>query len=440
LSDWHYQILERLQVKAHMVAPIFQDNELVALLCAHECSSPRLWQSYEIDLFGQLAAQISFALNQVNLLEQLERSRKEAEAVSQQVEQARQIAELVSLEQRQQKEALQHQALELLTDIEDSAKGDLTVRANVTDSEIGTVADFFNAIIENLRQIVVQVKLASAQVNTSLQEDEQAVRQLSVAALTQADEITRTLDSVEQMTYSIQVVAENASQAAKVARTAATTAKVGEAAIDSTVENIVNLQATVVKTADKVKLLDEFSKEIASVVSLVQGIALQTNLLSMNASIEASRAGEEGLGFRVVAEQIGALANQVADATREIEQVLDSIQQGTKEAIESMEEGRTQVDIGTRMVIDAKQSLEQIFEGSRQIDEIAQSISSATVSHAQTSEIVKGLMQTIAKISQNTSESSCKVAQSLRETVEVAEELQMSVGRFKISTEIPSYS
>lgn len=439
LSDNHRRLVERFQVKAFMIVPILQDGEVIALLWAHQCSGPRVWQNYEVDIFRQLAAQISFALNQANLLEQLERSREDAElarqaaeAVSQQVEQARQKAESVSLEQRQQKEELQSQVLDLLNDIESSAKGDLTVRAQVTESTIGTVADFFNSIIESLREIVWQVKQTSVQVNNSLQEDEYAVRQLSFAALKQADEITRTLDSVEQMTHSIQEVAQSASQAAKVAHTAAIAAEAGGVAIDSTVENILNLQSTVVKTTDKVKLLGESSKQIAKVVSIVQGIALQTNLLAINAGIEASRAGEEGQGFRVVAEQIGELATQVANATREIEQVIEGIQAGTKEVIEVMQNSKSQVDHGTRMVIDAKHNLEQIFDVSRQIDEIVQFISDATVSQAQTSQLVKELMQDIANTSQLTSDSSRQVSDSLRTTVEVAEKLQMSVGRFNI--------
>jgi twitching motility protein PilJ len=121
LTPCHCEILERLQVKANIVAPIWQEGNLIGLLCAHHCSEPRDWQNFEIDLFQQLSAQISFALNQAVILKQLEGARQEAETVSRQVEQSRQLAELASVEQREQKEALQRQVLELLNDIEGSA-------------------------------------------------------------------------------------------------------------------------------------------------------------------------------------------------------------------------------------------------------------------------------------------------------------------------------
>lgn len=435
--------LRKLKISASLVAPILQDGELVALLAIHQCEKTRNWQHEEINLLKQLAAQIGFALNQASLVQQLEiarhdaeLARQQAETISEQIEQARLVAEWSSLEQRQQKETLQEQVLELLHDIEATSTGDLTVRAEVSETELGTVADFFNLLIENLRQLVIQVKNASTQVNTSLESDEWAVGQLSEQALRQALQINRTLDSVEQMTQSIQVVAKNASQAATVARRAAMAASAGGESIDTTVETIVNLQTTVVKTTDKVKLLGESSKQIAKVVSLVQQIGLQTNLLALNAGIEASRAGEGSEGFRVIAQQVGILATQSGNAIQEIEQVITTIGLGTQEVVAAMEEGTRQVIRSTRSVIDAKESLQEIFEVSRQIDELVASISSATVSQANTSQAVTDLMQQIAKSSQQTSNSSRQVSHSLRNTVEIAEQLQHSVGRFKIGTHV----
>lgn len=410
--------LEPFKVKANLVAPILAEGNLLGLLVTHQCSSTRAWQESEITFFKQVATQIGFALDQANLLEQRE--------------QARIAAELASQEQRQQKESLQLQLLELLSDVEGAARGDLTVRADVTVGEIGTVADFFNAVIESLRGIVTQVKAAATQVNTSLGENEGAIRQLSLEALKQAEETTRTLDSVEQMTRSIQQVAENARQAAAVARTASTTAEAGGLAMDRSVQNILNLRETVAGTAKKVKRLGESSQQISKVVSLINQIALQTNLLAINAGIEAARAGEEGQGFAVVAEEVGELAARSAAATREIEQIVENIQQETASVVEAMELGTSQVVEGTHLVEDAKQSLNQILEVSRQIDQLVQSISTATVSQAETSQAITELMKDIARISESTSNSTLQVASSLQETVGIAEELQASVGTFKV--------
>lgn len=410
--------LEPFKVKANLVAPILAEGNLLGLLVTHQCSSTRVWQESEINFFKQVAIQVGFALDQANLLEQREQARIEAELASQ--------------EQRQQKESLQLQLLELLSDVEGAARGDLTVRADVTVGEIGTVADFFNAVIESLRGIVTSVKTAATQVNTSLGENEGAIRQLSEEALKQAEETTRTLDSVEQMTRSIQQVAENARQAAVVARTASTTAEAGGLAMDRSVQNILNLRETVAETAKKVKRLGESSQQISKVVSLINQIALQTNLLAINAGIEAARAGEEGQGFAVVAEEVGSLAARSAAATREIEQIVENIQHETASVVEAMELGTSQVVEGTHLVEDAKHSLNQILDVSRQIDQLVQSISTATVSQAETSQAITELMKDIARISERTSNSTRQVASSLQETVGIAEELQASVGTFKV--------
>jgi methyl-accepting chemotaxis protein PixJ len=421
LSECYLGQLEPFQVKANLVAPILAYNKLHGLLVTHQCSGPRSWQESEITFFKQMATQVGLALDRVDFLGQ--------------IEQARQKAESLAEEQRQQKETLQKQLLALLSDVEGAAQGDLTVRADVTTGEIGTVADFFNAVIESLRGIVTQVKTAAQKVNASLGENEGAIRQLSAEALKQAEETTRTLDSVEQMTRSIQQVAENARQAAVVARTASATAEASGIAMERSVQSIFTLRETVAVTAKKVKRLGESSQKISRVASLIEQISLQTNLLAINAGIEAARAGEQGQGFAVVAEEVGELAARSGAATKEIEQIVESIQQETASVVEAMELGTSQVVEGTYLVEDAKQSLSQILEVSRQIDELVQSISSATVSQAQTSENVAELMKEMAKVSERTADSTRQVSGFLKETVGIAQELQASVGTFKVDTD-----
>ncbi|AFY46460.1 methyl-accepting chemotaxis protein [Nostoc sp. PCC 7524] len=338
-----------------------------------------------------------------------------------------------SFDNEQQPEALQLQLLELLSNVEGAARGDLTVRADVTTGAIGTVADFFNSIVENLRDIVTQVKQAASQLNTAIGSNEGAIRQLAEEALIQAAEINRTLEAVDNMTNSMKTVAINAQQAAIVANHAAHTATSSEQAMDLTVQNILNLRETVGETARKVKRLGESSQEISRVVSIINQIATQTNLLAINASIEAARAGEEGQGFAVVAEEIGELAARSATATQEIEYIVENIQRETSEVAKAMEIGTTQVVEGTQIVETAKQSLSQILNVSQQIDSLIQSISTATTSQVETSQTVNQLMQNIAAISQRTSDSSHIVAKSLQQTVEISHQLQETVGTFKVS-------
>jgi methyl-accepting chemotaxis protein len=205
--------------------------------------------------------------------------------------------------------------------------------------------------------------------------------------------------------------------------------------MDLTVQNILNLREIVGETAKKVKRLGESSQQISKVVSLINQIAMQTNLLAINAGIEAARAGEGGQGFAVVAEEVGELAARSAAATQEIERIVDNIQRETSQVVEAMEQSTAQVVEGTHLVEDAKQSLHQILDVSRQIDQLVQSISEATVSQVSTSEVVSKLMKEIALVSERTSKSSHQVSSALRRTVEVAQELQASVGTFEIGAD-----
>ncbi|MEA5604032.1 methyl-accepting chemotaxis protein [Nostoc sp. UHCC 0252] len=415
----YIQFLDKFAVKGNLIVPILAQEKLLGLLIAHHCETPRVWQQPEIDLFQQIAIQVGYALEQAKLLEEIERVKN--------------IAVTDSDDERHQKETLQQQLLELLNDVEGAARGDLTVRADVTAGEIGTVADFFNSIVESLRDIVTQVQQAATHVNTAIGSNEGAIRHLAEEALTQAAEINRTLDAVDQMTQSMKAVAESAEKAAFVANHAAHTATKSGHAMDLTVQNILSLRETVGETAKKVKRLGESSQQISRVVSLINQIAIQTNLLAINAGIEAARAGEEGQGFAVVAEEVGELAVRSAAATQEIEQIVENIQRETSEVVLAMEIGTTQVVEGTRIVEEAKQSLNEILDVSCQIDSLVQSISIATASQVETSQSVSQLMKDIAAISQRTSDSSHQVSASLQQTVEISQQLQETVEAFKVS-------
>ncbi|ELS33128.1 MULTISPECIES: methyl-accepting chemotaxis protein [Pseudanabaena] len=345
-----------------------------------------------------------------------------------QVQQSAEAAE----RERLRSESIQRELIELLSDVEGAASGDLTVRAKISAGEIGIVADFFNAIVESLRDVVSQVKVATLQVNTSVNTNNESIRTLASDATLQAEQLDDALQSVEQMTDSIQQVASNAKEAADASNSAAATAETGSLAIEKSAESILQLRQTVAETAKKVKRLGEASQQISKVVVLIDQIALKTNMLAVNASIEAARAGEEGRGFAVVAEEVGALAAQSATATKEISRIVESIQQETSEVVESMEASTVQVVEGTNKVEDARRSLNQIVEVARKVNELFQGISSATTSQVQTSQSVKSVMENLSNQSQKSSETSREVSIALQETANVASKLQASVETFKV--------
>ena len=337
-------------------------------------------------------------------------------------------------EQEQAKEDLQRQVIRLLDDVEGAARGDLTVQAEVTADVLGAVADSFNLTIQNLREIVQQVKQAARQVSKGSTENEMFARSLSSDALRQAEELAVTLNSVQIMTNSIQRVAESAREAEEVARTASSTALKGGEAVERTVAGILEIRETVAETTRKVKRLAESSQEISKIVALISQIASRTNLLALNASIEAARAGEAGRGFAIVADEVRQLADRAAKASKEIEQIVLQIQGETGSVMTAMEEGTQQVIEGTRLAEQAKRSLEDIIQVSGVIDTLVRSITADTVEQTETSRNVAQVMQSVELTAQETSQEAQRVSGSLQNLVGVARDLLTSVERFRVET------
>jgi twitching motility protein PilJ len=337
-------------------------------------------------------------------------------------------------EQEQAKEDLQRQVIRLLDDVEGAARGDLTVQAEVTADVLGAVADSFNLTIQNLREIVQQVKTAARQVSKSSTDNEMFARSLSSDALRQAEELAVTLNSVQVMTESIQRVAESAREAEEVARSASATALKGGEAVERTVAGILEIRETVAETTRKVKRLAESSQEISKIVALISQIASRTNLLALNASIEAARAGEAGRGFAIVADEVRQLADRAAKASKEIEQIVLQIQSETGSVMTAMEEGTQQVIEGTRLAEQAKRSLEDIIQVSNRIDVLVRSITADTVEQTETSRAVAQVMQSVELTAQETSQEAQRVSGSLQNLVGVARDLLTSVERFRVET------
>ena len=337
-------------------------------------------------------------------------------------------------EQEQAKEDLQRQVIRLLDDVEGAARGDLTVQAEVTADVLGAVADSFNLTIQNLREIVQQVKLATRQVSKGSTENEMFARGLSSDALRQAEELAVTLNSVQMMTESINRVANSAREAEDVAKQATATAQKGGEAVERTVAGILEIRETVAETTRKVKRLAESSQEISKIVALISQIASRTNLLALNASIEAARAGEAGRGFAIVADEVRQLADRAAKASKEIEQIVLQIQSETGSVMVAMEEGTQQVIEGTRLAEQAKRSLDDIIQVSNRINILVQSITSDTVEQTETSRAVAQVMQSVELTAQETSQEAQRVSASLQNLVGVARDLLTSVERFRVDT------
>ncbi len=335
-------------------------------------------------------------------------------------------------EQEQQKEDLQRQVIRLLDDVEGAARGDLTVQAEVTADVLGAVADSFNLTIQNLREIVLQVKTAATQVNKASSDNETFARSLSSDALRQAEELAVTLNSVQIMTDSIQRVADSAREAEEVARTASATALKGGEAVEKTVAGILQIRETVAETTRKVKRLAESSQEISKIVALISQIASRTNLLALNASIEAARAGDAGRGFAIVADEVRQLADRAAKSSKEIEQIVLQIQGETGSVMVAMEEGTQQVITGTKLAEQAKRSLDDIIQVSNRIDQLVRSITADTVEQTETSRQVAQVMQSVELTAQETSQEAQRVSRSLHNLVGVASDLQTSVERFRV--------
>ena len=411
LTECHLQELAPFKVRANLVAPIIRKGKLLGLYIAHECSGPRNWQPSEISFFSQVAAQIGFALERADLLEQQKRSEQR---------------------QRDAKEQLQRRALELLMEVDPVSQGDLTIRARVTEDEIGTIADSYNATIENLRKIVNQVQNATGKLSETTHENEGAIQSLSQEAFEQAEDISAALDKLQAMNDSIRAVAANAELAEATVQKATETVEKGEDAMNRTVDGIMAIRQTVAETAKKVKRLGESSQKISKVVNLISSFADQTNLLALNASIEAAHAGEEGRGFAVVADEVRSLARQSAAATAEIESLVADIQTETNDVVAAMEAGTQQVVTGTQLVDETRKSLNQITAASLQITELVEAITRSAIEQSQTSQTVTQTMAQVAAISDKTSSEAAQVSDSFRELLEVAQSLQESVKQFKV--------
>lgn len=411
LTNCHLQQLEPFAVKANLVAPILVGDDLFGLLIAHQCRSIKYWENAEIDFLTQIATQLGVALDRSSLLD---------------------VQALAAIEQRKAKELLQQRAIELLIEVDPVRQGDLTIRATVTEDEIGTIADSYNAIVESLRRIVTQVQSTTDQLATTTNDSEQSIFALSEQADQQVNEIESTVMRVESMMGAIDQVTSNAQLALSTVKKTLNTVEVSEQVMNQTVEGMIAIRDTVTKSAEKVSHLGESSQKISKVVNLISRFAAQTHLLALKASIEAARAGEEGRGFAVIADEVRMLAAQSAEASAEIEAIVDSIQTETREVAATMEKGTQQVAVGSQLLDETRQTLTQIIAANQQIGELVSAIAKSAQQQSETGGSVRVTMNEVALISHKTLSCAQTVATSIEHLLQTSQTLSNSVGQFKV--------
>jgi len=392
----------------------------------------RLTDSDRRDEIGTLSQELNKMVEQLEVLIGEKQQEAERLAVARQ-EVSQSEAELRIQDQRQAKETLQKRALELLIEVDPIGRGDLTIRAKVTEDEIGTIADSYNSIIRNFRKLVEQVQTASGSVSQTVTDNEQTIDSVSNGANQQVQAIRETLERIHTLTESISGIGTFATQAEEQVGYANQALKEGDEAMNSTVDGFNAIRETVVETSEKVKLLEEASQKITKVVKLISGFASQTNMLALNASIEAARAGEEGQGFGVVANEVRALAQRSAKATLEIRQLIEEIQSQSSDLSKSMAIGTEQVNNGSQLVEDSRQRLTEIAFFSQRVNQLVQEISQSASEQVQTSEEVSRTIENVALIAAKNSTQTESMSEAFGELRKVAQELQVNVSQFKVS-------
>ena len=328
--------------------------------------------------------------------------------------------------------ANQDAILRLLDEIGNLASGDLTVRAKVTEEVTGAIADSINYTIDELRRLVTGINGAAQQVTTATQEAQAITGQLLQAAQKQAAEIQGTGQSVAQMTVSMHEVSKSANDSASVAKSSLSAAEKGTHAVQNAIRGMNDIRDQIQETSKRIKRLGESSQEIGEIVQLISDITEQTNVLALNAAIQAASAGEAGRGFTVVAEEVQRLAERSAEATKHIGAIVKSIQRDTQDAVEAMERSTRGVVDGTRTADEAGEALREIQQVSNRLAELIGSISNATQQQAASAAKVAGNMKAILAITQLTTEGTKKTAASASRLTALADGLKNSVAGFKL--------
>jgi twitching motility protein PilJ len=322
--------------------------------------------------------------------------------------------------------------LRLLDEIADLADGDLTVAATVTEDFTGAIADSINYSIDQLRDLVLTINQTAVQVAAAAQETQATAMHLAEASEHQAQEIAGASAAINEMAVSIDQVSANASESSAVAERSVAIANKGNEVVHNTITGMDNIREQIQDTSKRIKRLGESSQEIGDIVSLINDIADQTNILALNAAIQASMAGDAGRGFAVVADEVQRLAERSSAATKQIEALVKTIQTDTNEAVISMEQTTSEVVRGARLAQDAGVALEEIEKVSKTLAALIQNISNAARQQASSAGHISNTMNVIQEITSQTSSGTTATAKSIGNLAKMASEMRRSVSGFTL--------
>ncbi|HZW20112.1 methyl-accepting chemotaxis protein [Noviherbaspirillum sp.] len=417
---------------------IFAENEtlkqrITALQKSYRAEEDSLHWTFWLMLAAAVAAVVAAVGIALVLLQDSRNRTKEADQRRREADEQRLLALQKEEEAKRANDQNQAAILRLMNELQEVADGDLTIQATVSEDITGAIADSVNYTVEELRGLVSRVTSTAEQVTSASNQAQDISNELLEASQKQSREIQETGQAVLDMATQITDVSKSANESAEVARQSVAAAEQGARAVEDAIKGMNEIREQIQETSKRIKRLGESSQEIGEITELISDITEQTNVLALNAAIQAASAGEAGRGFSVVAEEVQRLAERSGEATKQIGALVRTIQTDTHDAVAAMEKSTQGVVEGAKLSDAAGAALAEIRSVSNRLAELIQSISASTEQQATSANGVAQSIQNILTVTEQTQIGTQQTAQSIRELSKLAEELKNSVSRFRVT-------